>query len=305
VPLDQLLCAVGCICLRVCIFRLALYLLVVSCPALSCCNVTHHNFLYPFTGNEKSHWVQLCFWAVIIGALASVVLKAGGMSSLKSLQAFNMIMSLPLNFLALYAMHCIYQCCIKAEKSADKEDIKFHRGQQEFQTPVYGGIFNALEYMASLGRVHTDRMTKNMDQPTVFHVVEFCKGLLLPPWPMAQALQILFPMSYYSNIACIATYTAAQLFWLGIIISRKDELNRVSWAFFFLAGIMLAYIRNSFRERYGLRSNFVGDLVASTLLWLQVLMQMREESMTGDESSTLSDDEGSDEENIHQYNLHT
>jgi hypothetical protein len=47
------------------------------------------------------------------------------------------------------------------------------------------------------------------------------------------------------------------------------------WAIMFSAAVLLASVRNGFRERYNLRSNVLGDFMASCFLWPQVLTQMR------------------------------
>jgi hypothetical protein len=61
-----------------------------------------------------------------------------------------------------------------------------------------------------------------------------------------------------------------------LIASRShDERKGLVWTLFFATGGTLAYVRQRFRSRYDLRTNYVGDLLASAFFWPQVLSQMR------------------------------
>lgn len=39
--------------------------------------------------------------------------------------------------------------------------------------PIFGGIFNVMEYIVSLGQVHDSRKEKGMDLPTKKQLLEF------------------------------------------------------------------------------------------------------------------------------------
>jgi BCCT, betaine/carnitine/choline family transporter len=235
------------------------------------------------TGHEDHHWFQLCFWAVAIGAVASALLKAGGPEALKAVQAISIIISLPFNILALYAMQSIYMFCVKAEadkgdgQNQDRDpDLDFGSGEREFATPVYGGVFNLVEYIVSLGRVHKDRIEHGMDKPSLFHLIEFVKGLLVPCWPMYQSLQVVYPRRRCENVLCCLVHSVLYYSWIGLQCARNSDIKGLALCLFVLTGVMLTLLRSSFRARYGLRSNVVGDMVSCTLLWPQVLMQFRE-----------------------------
>jgi hypothetical protein len=241
------------------------------------------------------HWIQLCFWAVTNAAVASALLKAGGTSALQAVQAVSIIMGLPLNMLALYAMQCIYHFCRKST-TTDNRDLDFHHDSQDFQTPIYGGVFNVMEYMFSLGQVHPKRISKGMNLPTAFHLKESLKGAILPFRSLLQTLQYMYPQHTKRNSFCILLYTMLLIAWVVLFSYNNRDLDGLAWAFFAMAGTFLAFIRNEFRQCYGLRSNAVGDLVSSVFFWPQVLMQMREETLRMNDASKHSEELGSTEE---------
>jgi hypothetical protein len=65
--------------------------------------------------------------------------------------------------------------------------------------------------------------------------------------------------------------------WVALFAAYGQYTSRFGWAWtmMFCGAVMLASIRNGFRERYNLRSNVLGYFIASCFLWPQVLTQMR------------------------------
>jgi BCCT, betaine/carnitine/choline family transporter len=242
--------------------------------------------------------VQLCFWTVAIGAVASSLIKAGGATALEAVQAASIITSLPLNILGLYIMQCLYVFCREADKP-DRERLQICKDDEvEFKTPIYGGMFNLVEYVVSLGRVHVQRVNKGMHMPSHFHLVEYVKGVLAPFWSLNKSLQSAYPDRKYCNYMLVISYSLCQTFWISLLCTGSNELTGLFRTFFVLSGLVLAFIRYNFRQKYNLRSNIFGDLVASTLFWPQVLMQFSEvlsSDKVPERKNTVEDDVGIDQ----------
>jgi BCCT, betaine/carnitine/choline family transporter len=228
------------------------------------------------TGQLNYHWTQLLFWSITQGALASALLKAGGTEALQSVQAASIICGLMLNLMLCYTVQCIWIYCNKCGDD-DEVDLVMHT-QREFATPVYGGMFNVMEYIFSLGRVHPARKEKGMDLPSSFHVKQFVKALVFPFVPLFFILRASFPKRPFRSFCSTFFYTVLFCSWVALFIALRKihGLEGLGWSVFCCTGITLAFIRNGFRRRYNLRSNLIGDVIASTVFWPQVIMQMQE-----------------------------
>jgi hypothetical protein len=120
-------------------------------------------------------------------------------------------------------------------------------------------------------------MDLGMHQPSKEQVKEFFKGLFIPFVSLYQVLIANYPANVKTNAGVVALYT---LLYVGATIlffasMSRDELKGLVCTLFLATGGMLAYIRQRFRSRYNLRSNYAGDLLASAFFWPQVLSQMR------------------------------
>jgi hypothetical protein len=234
---------------------------------------------------------------VVVAAAASSLIKAGGVGALQAVQSASIVIGLPLNILSLYAMQSVYVFCKQADGAQDKYSLDFHDGCREFKTPIYGGIFNIIECVLGCGRVHRHRALLGMDLPSRFHVIEFVKGLLLPFWSLFQVLHSIRPHDMIRNIAFVLLHTVFQLAWIFLLIWHKRGLSRLALFFFAMSGIVLAFKRHSIRHQYNLRSNLVADIVSSAFFWPQVLVQLREETMSPmEQQKTDSTTPNSDEE---------
>jgi hypothetical protein len=217
----------------------------------------------------------------MVATVSCILIKAGGTQALQAAQSASIIIGLPLNILALYAMQCVYLFCKKVQGSETHGCLQFHGEQRGFVTPIYGGMFNVIEYIFSLGKVHESRVRHGMDLPSVFQLQEFVKAVFLPFWPLYQVLHRCKSRRMYQNVLIVMLYSLLQVLWIGMLPWRHHEMFGLVLFFFILAGVVLAVIRYNFRLQYDLRSNLVGDLVSSTIFWPQVIVQMREESLLG------------------------
>jgi BCCT, betaine/carnitine/choline family transporter len=227
-------------------------------------------------GRQNQHWARQSFWSVTLGALASVLLMSGGAESLKAVQAASIVCALPVVFLMCYMLQSIHLFCEADEKQARHGDYQFP-DEPEFAVPIYGGVFNILEYVLSWGKVHPTRIELGMDQPTRDEMVEFAKGLVLPFVSLFQVLSSSYPQCRKINAAVVSFYASCYLGWVTLFFAAPTHTGLIGlkWILFIMAGCILAIIRSFFRAKYNLRSNGVGDLVSGIFFWPQVLAQMR------------------------------
>jgi hypothetical protein len=207
-------------------------------------------------------------------------LSSGGAEAVGVLQAAMIVCGLPCAVLLFYMMQSITLFCQATIKSGKVKDYTFPE-QPEFCFPVYGGMYNCFEYMASLGKVNVARVDLGMHQPGEGQVKEFIKGLFVPFVSLHQVLAAHYPANVKINATVVAAYTLLYVGWIILFFASRsrDELKGLVWTLFFAAGGMLAFIRVGFRNRYNLRSNYVGDVLASAFFWPQVLSQMRLQPM--------------------------
>jgi hypothetical protein len=152
---------------------------------------------------------------------------------------------------------------------ADDPDIMEIKAicQAEFTIPVYGEVFNVFELVASTGGVNRKRVERGMHLPTHFQVMEFLKALFIPFVSLYQILSAAYPKNNKTTIFNATVYGLLFITWVALYAVYGKYTSLLGWAW----TIMLASIRNGFRERYNLRSNVLGDFIASCFLWPQVL----------------------------------
>jgi len=228
-------------------------------------------------GRKNHHWIQRLFWALTEGAVATAILSAGGANALTAVQAASIVFALPFVFLLCYTLQSIQIYCEQAAVSADIMEFKLP-DQPTFSMPIYGGIFNICEWLASLGAVNDKRIELGMDKPTTFHVVEFFKGMLCAPFSLWQVLSVTYPRNVNKNKMTVFFYGLLFYSWIGLFAAYGKYGGLLGWAWtvFFSTGTMLGAIRGGFRSRFNLRSNILGDFIASLFVWPQVLTQMRQ-----------------------------
>jgi BCCT, betaine/carnitine/choline family transporter len=228
------------------------------------------------SGRESVHWARRVFWSLTIGALGQAILSAGGVNALRAVQAASILCGLPFAVVLCFMMQSIHLLC-RAAENPERAPTYPVSSQPEFDMPIYGGVFNAVEYIASLGRVNQARVDLGMDKPSRRHVVEFGKGLVAPFVSLHQILASTYPETPVSNGAAVASYTICYLGWIALLgaSSTYPEFRGLGWTLFVVCGGVLCLIRAGFRAKYNLRSNGLADVIASAFLWPQVLTQMR------------------------------
>jgi BCCT, betaine/carnitine/choline family transporter len=248
-------------------------------------------------GRKNYHWARRMFWASTIGAVTTALLSSGGGDSMSAIQAASYMFGLPIAILMCFLLQSTTLLC-RAAVELDRESDYLFPNQPEFGMPIYGGIFNCMEYLVSLGKVNPARVELGMHQVTRLQRVEFVKGIFVPFVSLNQILARAYPMNRKTNAVLVACYAAAYLSWIGLFVMSWTYagLEGVAVTAFFIAGFMLAMIRAGFRSKYNLRSNTISDVIASSCFWPQVFAQMQTFLNDGAVGTKANEDNGGDQD---------
>jgi BCCT, betaine/carnitine/choline family transporter len=257
-------------------------------------------------GRKNYHWSRRMYWACTPGALASVLLTCD-MNVLESLYSMLMVCSLPVAILLCYLTQSVALMCQAANKNGHRvADYEFP-DQPEFHFPVYGGVFDVMEFLVSLGKVNSARVDLGMDRATKAQVAEFVKGLCVPFLPLYDVLSVMYPMNQRTNASLVATYSLCYYSWVGFLLAFG--MHGMTCMFFVVSGCILGNVRANFRKQHNLRSNSIGDYVAGTFVWPQVIAQMRLQLVSRDNKRSATvpvwshhgddDDDDGDDRSIH------
>jgi Cys-rich protein (TIGR01571 family) len=230
-------------------------------------------------GRKNNHWARRLFWACAAGALATTLLSMGGSSALAATESSIVVGVLPFVVLMCYLVQTITLFCQEANAAStdgDNVDYSFPN-QPEFDMPVYGGVFNVVEYVASFGKVNPARVELGMHLPTKLQAIEFIKGLFVPFVSLHQIFASAYPENPKTNNVVVAGFAILYVAWIAVLLASRvyPGLSGVATTLCFLKGGYLGLIRMGFRSRYNLRSNYFADFMTSTFMWPQVLTQMR------------------------------
>jgi hypothetical protein len=131
--------------------------------------------------------------------------------------------------------------------------------------------------VTSFGKVNAARVEMGVHQPTRFQTVELVKGLLIPFVSLHQILQVTYPENPWTNAMVVICYDAVYCSEMATLLAsrRHPGLAGFATAPCIFTGGLKGLIRAGFRSRYNLRSNHLADLLTSTFLWPQVLVQIR------------------------------
>lgn len=230
-------------------------------------------------GRKNSHWARRMFWACTIGSLTTA-LSAGGKGSVDTIYTAIVLSSIPFAILLCYLVQSTILFCRAAESLEEDADYQFP-SQPEFRIPVYGGVFNALEYLTSWGKVNVSRVELGMDRATARHGVEFLKGIFLPFMSLSQILAVTYPESPMTNAVVTSCYAVCYMCWVSLFFASMalPGLTGLFRAMFVIAGCVLAFVRSGYRSKYNIRSNAIADFTTCTILWPQVLTQLNLQHM--------------------------
>jgi BCCT, betaine/carnitine/choline family transporter len=225
-------------------------------------------------GRKNYHWTRRMFWACTVVALTTALLSSGGADALNAVNSASVVCALPVAILMCYLTQSITLMCQAAEEQDDVNDYQFP-DQPEFDMPIYGGVFNLIEYMLGCGRLSEAR-AEHMRPPSRYEVRQTAFGLLFPFTLMYHVLSSSYPRNARANAAVTAAYAMSYYGWIAAFVGSFSfpGLHGLTWTLFVCSGGILGMVRWGFRAHHNLRSNNVGDFVSSALLWPQVLTQM-------------------------------
>ncbi|CAE7719937.1 IGHMBP2, partial [Symbiodinium sp. CCMP2456] len=230
---------------------------------------------------REAHVVQRVFWAFTEGAVAIACLFAGGFSSLDALQAVSIVMGLPFTIVMMMMCTSLWRALkIEAGEIAP-------RGQRtDWKMPMYGGIFDAPEYLLSCGRSRLPSMNTS---------ITFALATLAPPMVFWRSMRA---MSKYEKGEATSAFLHGMLTaTLGVFFMAFVILHTVSWVFqadaagakegkamFCFAWIayltfasILSLGRHQMRRLYAIEGSGIEDICASVFLYPQTLCQMMEQ----------------------------
>eukprot|EP00934_Nitzschia_sp_Nitz4_P009058 Nitzschia sp. Nitz4//scaffold199_size41809//4067//6877//NITZ4_007444-RA/size41809-processed-gene-0.55-mRNA-1//-1//CDS//3329540543//9048//frame0 len=245
-------------------------------------------------GFEETHWIQRVFWAFTEGAVATALLVAGGNSALQALRAASILSGLPFTLFLVLMCISIYRMCALAD-SSDKSGVEVtlqehYKTEKRFKMPIFGGVFNGIEVLCSLGAVHPGRL-ENIPPPTSASFVNFAVATFAPFVPLYKVYSAFSPKAANKNGNMLATGVYAICFILWIVLFACVGVSRgfraFAWCFLLFNGCVLSTLRSNFRARYSIEGNLVADFLYATLLWPQVLVQMVEEVELADEKDEV------------------
>jgi hypothetical protein len=226
-------------------------------------------------GRMEHHWLQRMFWALTEGAVATALLNAGGADGLAALQAASIICGLPFTVLLFFVLQSIYEFC---EQALDEDREYFEFNEREFEMPVYGGIFNIFEFIASAGKVHPDRQAKGMGLPKKEEVSEFFRGLLVPPVSFYRIMSAMHPKQAWriSNFLLTAVYTLIHITWIALFcfVQSSRGLRAWAWTAYLINAVILTGLKMHYRSTRRVQGNAMGDFVSSFFFWPQVFAQL-------------------------------
>jgi BCCT, betaine/carnitine/choline family transporter len=231
-------------------------------------------------GRKNYHWTRRLYWASTAGAVTTALLSSGGNDSLIAIQAASIIFALPVAILLCFLVQSVTLFC-QATVDSEIDDYKFPM-QPEFGMPLYGGIFNVMEYVVSFGSVNPARAELGMDRPTYAQFVEFAKGLVMPFVSLNQILCKTYPQNPKTNSILVLLYAVCYVGWWACYMASGSYpgLKGAASTLFVVAGGILGALRSGFRGVHDLRSNIFADYVSGLFLWPQVLTQMRLQNTT-------------------------
>lgn len=232
--------------------------------------------------------VKFYFLHANVLAVACALLVAGGSTALRALQAASIVFGLPFNlFLFIMCMTIVEMCkSLEREQNPDMPDPKIllPKEGESWSMPLFGGVFNIFESIFSLHFfVNKSRKEKGMHLPTMKQLSGFFIALVVPFVPLYNIYTsaVIDPKQKNNKFSIFVTAAYASCYIGCIVLFSFGVVNNgfvaLGWTLFVTNACILTSLRMDFRTTLGIRGNFVGDFVASSILYPQALSQMASE----------------------------
>jgi len=209
-------------------------------------------------GDEQHTWLQRCVWSLLQAALTITLIWGGDEagSALKSAQALCIIASIP-NAIMLDV------ACINLLYS-------FRAGQDNesanFRMPMYGGVFDIIEYAFSLGKMNSKRGPPGAPSSAVWST--FALSLFAP-------FYVIYRINHEKTKKNRILTSAFVCFtFLGWIVSMAAQVWPIAFMFYVWLVFAIAATRNATRTELGIRGNLLEDLFTTFIMYPNVLSQI-------------------------------
>lgn len=120
-----------------------------------------------------------------------------------------------------------------------------------------------------------------MDRPSMAQTKGFFVNLLVPTLALKRVVSAMYSKDNEkrSNMLTVGIYTFLYLAWIGLFcaVVKSSALRLFGWTCFFANGFILMSIKSTFRERYNISGNIIGDFVSGVFFYPCVLWQLEEQ----------------------------
>lgn len=227
-------------------------------------------------GRDEQNPIQRLLWAAVEGLVATGLVLGGAGNEdtsaknvLKALQAASICCGLPFTFMLCFMMPALWYG-LKEEDSMKKK--------KHFAVPIYGGIFDAMEWLFSFGACHFPGLEV------------WCDTVTATALPFMKIYQIYeqFEMSEKSPICCGTTKLYSmflafcdlfcQLCWLiPVFFEVRSGFWGIAWAMYVGHACIITMIRTHTRQQLYIDGNIIEDFLSSFFMYPMVLYQCETE----------------------------
>lgn len=120
-----------------------------------------------------------------------------------------------------------------------------------------------------------------MDRPSMAQTKGFFINLFAPFLALKQIVSAMYSKDSEkrSNMMTVGIYTIFFVAWIALFcaVAKSSALRVFGWTCFFANGFILMGIKSTFRERYNLSGNYVGDFISGVFFYPCVLWQLQEQ----------------------------
>jgi hypothetical protein len=219
-------------------------------------------------GEERDpHWLQRVLWSMTEGALAIGLMRTGT-DATQALQAMSVAVGLPFTIVLMFQMPSLY-------RMLKIDDGEATEGAWGWKMPIYGGFFDVIEYVFSLGGLVGG-------SPAASDLKASFVQLLIGFFPFVHAQKVLQALdadgkSKIENMALVFVVFGLWVLWVvaGAIEDNKAEgwfafANTV----FTIMAIVLAYIRGKVRQAKNIEGTMIEDFLCCFILYFNVGPQL-------------------------------
>jgi choline-glycine betaine transporter len=238
-------------------------------------------------GRDEQNPIQRLLWAVIEGLVATGLVLGGAQSKassaknvLKALQAASICCGLPFTFMLCFMMPALLYGL--------QDNAEPNKKRKYFQVPVFGGIFDSLEWFFSFGACSFPSMDV------------WCDTICAAAFPFVKIFMLFqeFEVTGRSPKLCGSSTMYAyflsfsalfcQLCWLiPVCFGASTGFWGIAWGMYVAHSSIVTLIRTHTRNHLNIDGNIVEDFFSSFILYPMVLYQCEHEIMMFNEGKRI------------------